>query len=159
MQFKYWYVMFFFQKWCGIECAKVARVLFLEDDMKSAVEMVMNGRSVSAAEFKNVGHATLSRYVKKIRECAKGAEGNVKYKPNYSVRLIFTPAQEETLKDLIMCSLSKMYYALPVEECRVIAYEMAVINKITCPKSWEERKRAGIDWFYGFMQRHPKLNQ
>lgn len=138
---------------------KSSKGLFLEDDMKAAVEMVMNGSSVRrAAELKNVSYVTLSRYVKKRKECDEDGKENMKYAPNYTVRRVFTLEQEETLKNyLIMCS--KIFYGLPVEDCRRVAYEMAVINKIACPISWGLKKIAGIDWFYGFLKRHPQLSQ
>nr|XP_039255139.1 jerky protein homolog-like [Styela clava] len=35
---------------------------------------------------------------------------------------------------------------------------MAVKNGTNIPRSWVENSRAGSDWLYGFMQRHPKLS-
>ncbi|KAG5892410.1 hypothetical protein JTB14_003346 [Gonioctena quinquepunctata] len=123
---------------------KTSKGLFLEDDMKAAVEMVMNGNSLRlAAELKYVSYVTLSRYVKKRKEYGEGGEENMKYAPNYTVRMVFTLQQEEKLKNyLIMCS--KMFYILPVEDCRPVAYEM--VNEMLCPISWGEKKIAGIDW-------------
>lgn len=134
---------------------KTSKGLFVEDDMKAAVEMVLGGCSVRrAAALKNVNHVTLSTYVKKTKE--RGEE-NVRYAPNYSVRMVFTAEQEEKLKNfLIMCS--KMYYGLPVEDCRRVAYEMAVMNKIPCPPSWGKKKVAGIDWFYNFFEKAPQTH-
>jgi len=134
---------------------KTSKGLFVEDDMKAAVEMVLGCSVRRAAVLKNVNHVTLSRYVIKTKA---RSEENVRYAPNYSVRMVFTAEQEEKLKYfLITCS--KMYYGLPVEDCRRVAYEIAVMNKIPCPPSWEKKKVTGIDWFYNFLKRHPKLFQ
>jgi len=64
---------------------KTSKGLFVEDDMKVAVEMVLGGCSVRrAAVLKNVNHVTLSRYVIKTKA---RSEENVRYAPNYSVKM------------------------------------------------------------------------
>lgn len=130
---------------------------FLENDMRDAVDLVSQGHSIrKAAELKNVNHVTLSRYVKKKND--NQGDTNLKYVPHYNVRQVFNLEQENKMREyLLMCS--KMFYGLPVAECKKVAYEMAVINKIKYPSSWDAKKSAGQDWFYGFLKRNPSLSQ
>lgn len=81
---------------------ETSKGLFVGNDIKAAMEMVLSGCSVRrAAPLKNVNHVTSSKYVKKSKECD---EENVRYAPNYSVRMVFTARQEEKLNNsLIMC--------------------------------------------------------
>ena len=51
-----------------------------------------------------------------------------------------------------------MFYGLPPIECRRLAYQMATINRIKYPNSWDCLEMAGIDWFKSFMKRHPELS-
>lgn len=48
-----------------------------------------------------------------------------------------------------------MFYGLTARDCRQIAYEMAKMNNLPVPESWEKNKMAGIDWFRGFRKRFP----
>lgn len=36
-----------------------------------------------------------------------------------------------------------------------MAYELAVINDLKYPSSWDENEMAGVEWCKGFMKRHP----
>ncbi|KAK4880912.1 hypothetical protein RN001_004231 [Aquatica leii] len=114
---------------------------FLENDMRAALDLVNQGRSIrQAAKLKNVNFVTLSRYVKK-RTVNEG-DTNLRYVPRYNVREVFTLEEENKLKEyLITCS--KMFYGRPVAECKKVAYEMAVINKLKYPSSWDTNKSAG----------------
>lgn len=57
---------------------------------------------------------------------------------------------------MIWCS--KMCYGKSTKDFRELAYEMAIINKIKIPPSWERNKQAGVDFMQGFMKRRPKLS-
>ena len=35
---------------------------------------------------------------------------------------------------------------------------MCVVNSIACPTKWADEMAAGIDWYNGFMKRHPRLS-
>ena len=127
--------------------------------MREAVALAESGLSIrKAAEMRNVHFVTLSRYVKKKQANSEQNGAEVMYRPNYNVRQVFNSDQEAKLTDyLINCA--RMYYGLPVIECRKLALEMAVINKIPHPQSWDHHKMAGIDWFVGFLKRNPVLSQ
>ncbi|KAI5708742.1 hypothetical protein M8J76_002311 [Diaphorina citri] len=51
-----------------------------------------------------------------------------------------------------------MFYGLTRKECRTLAYEMAKTNRLNYPSTWDDNKKAGEDWLYHFMQRHPQLS-
>ncbi|KAK9736420.1 Transposase IS4 [Popillia japonica] len=72
------------------------------------------------------------RYVKKRKD--NECDTNLKYVPHYNVRQVFTLEQENKLKEYLL-TCSKMFYGLPVTECKKVAYEMAVINKVKYPKT------------------------
>lgn len=126
---------------------------FSEDAMKTAVGLVNNGMSLrKASEQCHIAHQTLARYVKKYKN-----DNSSKMSPNYSVNKIFNDEEEEALAQYII-KCSKMFYGLPILECRKVAYEMAVINNKKRPKNWDENEMAGIHWFSNFRQRHSNLS-
>ncbi|XP_039300200.1 uncharacterized protein LOC120355656 [Nilaparvata lugens] len=51
-----------------------------------------------------------------------------------------------------------MFYGLTPKSTRKLAYEYAKINNLQYPKTWDERKEAGQDWFSGFLRRNPNLS-
>jgi hypothetical protein len=48
-------------------------------------------------------------------------------------------------------------YGLTIESVRRAAYQVAAMNDIACPFNLE-KKLAGATWYYGLMERHPKLS-
>lgn len=134
---------------------KTQKGLFTDDNMREAVESVLKGASIrQVAIAHNFHHSTLARYVKKQKQSDTPL---TRMTPNYSVRRVFTLEQEnELVRYLVSCS--KMFYGLPMNECRQIALEMALLNNITVPKSWHVKKMAGIDWMDGFRSRNPILS-
>lgn len=134
---------------------KTQKGLFTDDNMRGAVESVLKGASIrQVAKAHNFHHSTLARYVKKQKQSDTPL---TRMTPNYSVRRVFTLEQEnELVRYLVSCS--KMFYGLPMNECRQIALEMALLNNITVPKSWHVKKMAGIDWMDGFRSRNPILS-
>lgn len=61
----------------------------------------------------------------------------VRLTPNYEVRKIFTSQQEKDLCDyLILCA--KMCYSHTTRDFKMIAYEMAVLNNVAIPNSWQK---------------------
>ena len=57
-----------------------------------------------------------------------------------------------------MENCSEMFCGLTTNQTREIAYQTAAFNKLRYPKSWDRDKKAGIDWFLGFMNRRPNLS-
>lgn len=129
---------------------------FTESTMREAVELVLKGDSLrKVAELKKISFQTLARYVKKARETENIEEMHMC--PNYSVNKIFTEAEEKSLEEYII-NCSQMFYGLPVNDCRKLAYEMAVRNNKKIPDKWHEGKMAGLKWMRGFRERHPRLS-
>lgn len=123
---------------------------FSEDVMRQAVEMVLAGQSIkSAAKATGLSARTIDRYSKK----QKHTDLVIRMSPNYSVRKVFTDAEEELLVEyLINCS--KMFNGLSRNEFRSLAYEMAVSNKKNMPKTWSDDEMAGREWLRCFRKRH-----
>lgn len=61
------------------------------------------------------------------------------------------------LKDYIIKS-SKLNYGLSRKGVCKLAYEFAAANNNKFPPTWDINRRAGIDWFRGFMDRHLTLS-
>lgn len=51
-----------------------------------------------------------------------------------------------------------MFYGLTMTDVRQLAYEFARKMEIRFPSSWNAPKRAGVEWFVGFMKRHKNLS-
>ncbi|CAH2085820.1 unnamed protein product [Euphydryas editha] len=51
-----------------------------------------------------------------------------------------------------------MFYGLGAKEVRQVAYQMAKINKMKIPISWETNGIAGKDWLRSFRARHKDLS-
>lgn len=60
--------------------------------------------------------------------------------------------EEDLAKQL--ATLADMFYGVSVEQCRKMAYTMAVANKIDIPSNWKDLEIAGYDWYLGFRKRH-----
>jgi hypothetical protein len=128
---------------------------FTEEVMNRGVQLVLQGHSLKvAASQVGLKFQTLARYVKKKKD---NPNTNIRMKPNYSVNRVFTTQQENQLVEYLL-NCSKMFYGLPKSDCRKLAYEMAVRNRVKYPKSWDREKEAGVDWMWGFMRRHPQLS-
>lgn len=80
--------------------------------MRKAVQLVEEGKSLRfAASATGVKYPTLFRYVRKKRNAA---DANIRMRPNYECRRIFSLEQERSLVDYILKS-SKMFYGLSTE--------------------------------------------
>lgn len=122
--------------------------------MREAVAMVIAGQPLrEVGHIKGIPHQTLHRYVKKQKE----APEPISMVPKYDVRRIFTKQQEDVLANY-MITCAKMFYGLPLIECRQLAYEMASVNEIDMPDTWKIRRLAGEKWMRGFMKRNPRLS-
>ncbi|XP_064641955.1 uncharacterized protein LOC135496524 [Lineus longissimus] len=78
-------------------------------------------------------------------------------RPYYDCRKIFSEEQENSLAEYLVTA-SRMFYGLTSLECRRLAFEMAKVNTIPCPPKWANEEAAGIEWYKGFMKRHPRLS-
>nr|XP_047122403.1 uncharacterized protein LOC105843077 isoform X2 [Hydra vulgaris] len=121
--------------------------------MKDALHSIQKGKSIrETAITSKIPYPTLRRYWKKFL-----LDENTRLSPNYYVKRIFTDKQELELKEYIL-TCSRMFYGLPIKECRCIAFEMATINKISIPQKWHKDSMAGINWMNNFRKRHPDLS-
>ena len=125
---------------------------FLLDLLKRAAKCVTEEGSSyreAAANF-NVDKMTLIRYIKK-----KEADPNcvVGYQATALKNQIFTLEMEQQLSSHIV-HLVDMFFGLSVEKCKELAFQFAAANKLSVPHSWEISKKAGKQWWKGFIQRH-----
>ena len=118
-------------------------------NMKDALHLIQKGKSIrEPAITSKIPYPTLRRYWKNFL-----LDENTRLTPNYYVKRIFTDKQELELKEYIL-TCSRMFYGLPIKECRCIAFEMATINKISIPQRWHKDSMAGIDWMNNFRMRY-----
>lgn len=43
-------------------------------------------------------------------------------------------------------------------QSKSLAFEFATHVKAIVSESWKDKSEAGVDWFHGFMERHPRLS-
>lgn len=55
-------------------------------------------------------------------------------------------------KDLAkhLAALCDKFYGVTVEQCRRMAYDIALANKVDIPLSWVKNQMAGYDWYLTF---------
>ena len=53
-----------------------------------------------------------------------------------------------------MASLSDKFFGVSVDQCRQMAYQMAMANNLKVPQDWMRNKKAGYDWYLNFKTRH-----
>lgn len=126
-----------------------------EENMRAALELIEGGEKIrKAAKLRAIPYPTLRRYYLKIKHASEGEI--TRFVPNYSVNQIFSSEQEDTLiKYLKECAY--IFYGLTNLDCRRLAYETAIMNKLDVPGSWKRDKIAGIEWLRSFRKRHPEL--
>lgn len=126
------------------------------EQMKIALNAIRNGTSIrQASADSQIPFSTLQRYHTKSKENVDIS--NVRLTPHYTVNKVFTDYEETVLKDYFKkCAL--LFYGLSAKDCRHVAYQMAVHNKIKMPETWAQNQMAGIDWLRGFRERHPELS-
>lgn len=88
----------------------------------------------------DIKRETLRRKIK----CINSPDVEFTLQPNYSHEKVFTDHQEHAISDYLkMCC--KMFYGLTSKDCRKLAYETALVNKVKCLQTWLEREMAGED--------------
>ncbi|KAK3923478.1 Tigger transposable element-derived protein 1 [Frankliniella fusca] len=70
---------------------------------------------------------------------------------------IFSTVLEDSIASYCI-EVARMGYGLSVEMVRELAFEVAQKNNLKFPTSWVTNQKAGIDWFHGFMKRHPEIS-
>lgn len=69
---------------------------------------------------------------------------------------VFSSEQESALMGYLL-KCSNFYFGLAPREVKLLAYQFAKKLKINFPNSWDVNEMAGVEWFRGFMKRHPTL--
>ena len=71
---------------------------------------------------------------------------------------VFTNEQEDSLSQYAR-KIAKMFYGLPVDAFRSLAYDYAVAcESPAIPSAWKEEQKATRDWYYCYMKRHKELS-
>lgn len=135
-------------------CRKIGN--HTKENMKDALLEIASGKKIRVvAKEKNIPFSTLQRYAAKAK--VSTSIENMQLVPHYDINKVFTDEQEQALTEYYNnCAL--MFYGLTTKDCRKVAYEMAVINKLKMPQSWIANQMAGIDWLKSFRKRHNDLS-
>lgn len=124
--------------------------------MASAIKDVIDGKMgyKKASITYSVPKSTLKDRIKKVK--AGGLSSEEATHKQLGHWTVFTEAQEAELANHIM-NLEERLSGLTLTDIRELAFQLAEKNKI--PHTFNmEKKRAGKDWLYGFLNRHPKLS-
>nr|XP_023021874.1 uncharacterized protein LOC111510207 [Leptinotarsa decemlineata] len=122
---------------------KTEKAKWTAEDLKKAKQAVDNGLSMrKAAENFGIPFSTLQVRLK------SGTDSD----PRLGRKCDFPPAHEEALADHVK-TLSKIFYGITAIKLRKIAFEYAEKNHLK-HRFNKDTKMAGLDWMYGFMQRH-----
>ena len=133
---------------------KTNRAAYSKEQMQLAVASVIeSGLSVrESARLHDVNYKTLGRYVK-----LKQVKGDILHVGYKSVRQVFTVDMEQLLVDYVK-KAAQIYHGLTPKNIRELAYKLAQSNSLQMPPMWASEQIAGVDWFAGFMSRHPTLS-
>ena len=124
------------------------------ENMKLAAVEALKGESgiLTVAKKYNVDRMTLKRYMKKYKD-----NPNCGMTSNYQKKFIFNVEREAELAEYLK-TCAKMHSGLTYRKVRVLAYQLAVENNISRPKTWDINKIAGNDWLKGYMKRNASLS-
>ncbi|KAJ8983067.1 hypothetical protein NQ317_007109 [Molorchus minor] len=119
------------------------------EQLRNAITEISNGCSIrSAGKEHGIPESTIRKKLKLSEE--------ERYQPMCLGGVVtFTMRQEQELADHVI-KLAKMFHGLNPIQLRKLAYQYAEANNV-CHKFNKERKLAGKDWYYNFMERHPNI--
>lgn len=125
---------------------------------QQAYEELLSGKSLrKAADMFGLNHVSLSRYKKK-RESVPGNAPVDSVTMGYnSAKKVFTSAQETEIVAYAIKS-ADIYFGLSTKDLRQLAYDLTVRYNLDRPASWDTNEIAGVEWFRGFLDRHPELS-
>ncbi|PZC80870.1 hypothetical protein B5X24_HaOG213857 [Helicoverpa armigera] len=93
--------------------------------IQKGIEKHLNGLSIrKAAKDCNLPYPKLRRYISKYKN-----NPSCRLEPHNDASKIFTDQQEDSIKEYLLDCANK-FYGLTSKDCRRIAYQMAVINKM-----------------------------
>lgn len=134
---------------------KTDRVRPSEEELRNAITEALQGGSVrQIANHFNISKSSLSRHVQQAR---RNPGELYSYKPNTTIRQVFTSHQENQLAEYLKMS-SKMHYGLTTTQARKLAYQYAVTLCRNVPDVWKKNETAGKEWLHGFMSRNHQLS-
>ncbi|XP_023311994.1 uncharacterized protein LOC111692299 [Anoplophora glabripennis] len=135
---------------------KTGRVRKSSEEIKAAVEEVNNGSSIKeVARNFSIPFSTLQRHVARARVLADNE--SFEWKPNLTVRQIFSAEQEQMMANYLQ-KCSRMHYGLTSTDTRKLAYKYAKALNLNIPNKWDEEEKAGREWLFGFLRRNPNLS-
>uniref|UniRef100_A0A8C4RK86 HTH CENPB-type domain-containing protein n=1 Tax=Erpetoichthys calabaricus TaxID=27687 RepID=A0A8C4RK86_ERPCA len=116
------------------------------------------GRTVRAvAKDFSICHTTLFRFHKKREKLASEGSDKLPHAGYWTIRRVFSEDQERSQKQYLQRA-ADLYYGLSPKEVRRLAFQLASHYKCNFPSQWNEACMAGVDWFNGFLKRHPTLS-
>lgn len=120
-------------------------------------ELQSNKSLRKAAEMFDLDHVSLSRYKKKRESAPENTPVDDIAMGYNSAKKIFTPAQENEIVTYAIKS-ADIYFGLTAKDMRKLAYDLTVRYELRRPATWDENEIAGVEWFRGFLDRHPELS-
>lgn len=124
------------------------------DALQAAARAIQNDNISVRTASKNfeVSRSTLKRYLTKLNQ-------NIPYKSyeNCAVRKVFSEDEEKSLCEYVITA-SQMHYGLTRRDLQVLAYDFAKANNKRIPVSWENKQRAGKQWYLDFVKRRDTIN-
>lgn len=131
---------------------------FSEDDMKRAVlRVVKNNVPVNrAAKESGLCKKTLKSYVDRYLSASRCNKKLIRFKPSYEINQVFTNDLEALFENYLVTAHENQQ-KITREYIRQAAFEFATNCNVHVPKTWNVRKKGGLDWLYGFLNRHPAI--
>jgi len=127
---------------------KNVRALWSEEDLRSAIEDVRNGRG-SVRQVSRTYKVHVRTLMRRM------ASGNLS-KEKLGRKSCLTSVHEASFVKYIK-NMEKYGFAVTSVDVKKLAFSFALQNKI--PNSFNiDKKQVGHDWFVSFMQRHPELS-
>ncbi|XKL68034.1 hypothetical protein PGB90_003525 [Kerria lacca] len=119
---------------------------FTEEKMKEAVLKVTKyGVPVNrVCREDGLCKNTLKSYVDRYQSCVKDEKLDKLFKPNYEINQVFTNDLERIFKDYLLI-MNKVQQKLSRDCLRIAAYKFATNCNVHVPKTWNVRKKAGLD--------------
>lgn len=137
-----------------------SRLKFTEEEMKNAVlRIVEDGAPLNTVSQEGgLCKKTLKSYLDKYLSTAAEKKGEFTFRPNYEINQVFTHELEKVFEQSLL-NVDKSVERINRTYIRKAAFEFALICNVHVPKTWNVRKQAGLDWMYGFLNRHPLIKR
>lgn len=136
------------------------RLKFSEEEMRQAVLRIVEAGDTLNSVAQEVGlcKKTLKSYLDKYSSTATEKKGEFAFRPNYEINQVFTHQLEKVFEEYLL-SVDRGVQPINRAYVRRAAFEFALNCNVHVPKTWNVRKAAGLDWMYGFLNRHPLVKR